>query len=277
MEIDIELLLEGVYRRSGFDFRQYAFDSLQRRIEQALIDEGLHTAIELLDLVLHDARAMDRLLRVLSVCTTALFRDPPFFLMLREHILPALQDESFLRIWVAGCSTGEEAYSLAILLREEGLTGKYRIYATDMNESLLEQAKLGLLPLANMQQFTRNYFLAGGIGEFSRYYHTHADEVLLEPSLLEPIVFAQHNLATDHSFNEFHLILCRNVMIYFNSQLQYDVQRLLFDSLSEGGYLGLGWQETLHFSPYASFYRELEKGMGWYQRVRVDRPQCSTH
>jgi chemotaxis protein methyltransferase CheR len=267
MDLEIELLLEGIFRRYGFDFRHYAPASLGRRIEKVLAAENLATPIALLDRLLREPAAMERFLLGVSIGTTALFRDPEFFSVLRHTIVPQLRSYPLVRAWVVGCANGEEAYSLAILLREVDLFRRCRIYATDMNAALLEQAKEGILPIESMQQYTLNYLKAGGTGEFSRYYTALYDRAILDPTLRENIVFAQHNLVTDRSFNEFQLILCRNVLIYFDRILQDQVHELLYGSLCPLGFLGLGLKETIRFSPYESAYSEVDAACKWYQRM----------
>src|ERR1041384_2157397 len=213
-EIELALLLEGVYRRYGFDFREYAPASLRRRVWRRVHAEGLSTVSALQDKLLHDPACMERLLLDLSINVTAMFRDPTFYARFREKVVPLLRTYPFTRIWVAGCSTGEEVYSLAILLEEESLYDRARIYATDINEDVLGRARLGVFPLAKMQDYTRNYLSAGGTRSFSDYYTSAYDGAAFDRSLVRNVVFAQHNLVSDGSFNEFHLIVCRNVMIY---------------------------------------------------------------
>lgn len=267
-EVEIRLLLEGIQQVYGYDFRDYALASLRRRVRQAREQEGVSTLSALQDRVLHDPAAMERFLAVLSVSVTSLFRDPGFFRALRERAVPELQGLPFVRAWVAGCSTGEEAYSLAILFEEEGLAERSRIYATDIDEGVLYRAKKGIYPLSLMQDYTTAYLQSGGRRSFSEYCRARYDHALLKPRLREHIVFAGHNLATDGSFNEFQLILCRNVMIYFNPVLQDRVQRLLHASLAPGGFLGLGSHESLRFLPAEASYEEVSERMRLYRKVR---------
>jgi len=217
--IEIALLLDGIYRKYGFDFRNYAHASLKRRIWKSVHAEELKSVTGLLERLLHDPAAMERFLITISVDTTALFRDPGFYLALRRTVAPFLRELPFFRVWHAGCASGEEVYSMAILLQEEGLYAKSRIYATDMNEVLIEKAKSGIYPLRAMQEYTENYQQAGGAGSLSEYYTASHGHVLIKPSLRQNIVWGQHNLVTDSSFNEFQLIICRNVMIYFDTTL----------------------------------------------------------
>src|SRR4051812_29446844 len=242
--IEIELLLEGVFRHYGYDFREYSRASLGRRIWNVIRSEGLSTISGLQERVLHDPDCMDRLLLGISVHVSSMFRDPTFFLAVRTKIIPLLRTCPFIRVWNAGCSTGEEAYSVAILLREEGLYDRSRIYATDMSAAVLRRARDGVFPLDAMREYTLNYVRSGGGRPFSEYYTAGHGHAVFHPSLKENIVFSQHNLAADGSFNEFNLILCRNVMIYFAAPLQDRVHKLLYDSLAESGILALGTKES---------------------------------
>ncbi len=265
--IEIQLLLEGIYLHYGFDFRDYVLASLRRRIWNIVRAEGLETISALQDRVLHDSEAMDRFILNLSVNVTAMFRDPSFYLTFRTRVVPILRTYPFIRIWHAGCSTGEEVYSMAILLHEEGLYNRCRIYATDMNEAVLNNARKAIFPLNRMQEYTGNYMRAGGLRSFSEYYTAAYDAAIFAPFLGEQVIFSQHNLAMDGSFNEFHVILCRNVLIYFNEQLQRRVHELFFSSLVPLGILGLGQQETIHFNPHEDNYEELVRGEKLYRRT----------
>ena len=257
-EIEVALLLEAVYRRYGFDFREYAPASLKRRLWRRAHAEKLTTISALQDRVLHDPACMERLLLDLSINVTAMFRDPSFYVAFREKVVPLLRTYPFTRIWVAGCSTGEEVYSLAILLDEEELLDRARLYATDINEAVLERARLGVFKLDKMQEYTQNYLQAGGSRAFSEYYVADYDGAVFDRRLVEHAVFAQHNLVSDGSFNEFHVIVCRNVMIYFDRSLQERVFRLFHDSLANFGVLALGHKETIRLSSFASSYEELD-------------------
>jgi chemotaxis protein methyltransferase CheR len=266
-EVEVDLLLEAVYRLRGFDFRDYARASLRRRIQNRLIVEKVDTITQLLDRILHNESCMDRFVLGLSVNVSAMFRDPGFFRALRERVLPLLRTSPYIRIWQAGCSKGEEIYSLAILLAEEGLIDRCRIYATDINERVQEQARAGIYPHELMQTYTQNYIQAGGTRSFSEYYTAAYDHAIFRPALHESVVFAKHNLVTDGPFNEFHLILCRNVMIYFNRRLQDRVHHLLYDSLAKVGVIGLGSKETLSLTPLEDRYEELDAPHRLYRRV----------
>jgi chemotaxis protein methyltransferase CheR len=267
-EIELSLLLEGVFRTYGFDFREYAPASLRRRVWRRVHAEGLSTISALQDKLLHDPPCMERLLLDLSINVTAMFRDPSFYVAFRERAVPSLRTYPFTRIWVAGCSTGEEVYSLAVLLQEEGLYDRTRIYATDINESVLERARAGVFPLDKMREYTQNYIKAGGKRAFSEYYLAKYDGAQFQRSLIENVVFAQHNLVSDRSFNEFNVIVCRNVMIYFDRTLQDRVHELFYESLGTFGVLGLGARESIHFSPHEDCYEELDRSQRLYRKVR---------
>jgi len=266
--IEIELLLEGVFRHYGFDFRSYAYASIRRRLWKRTEAEGLSSISELQALVLHDAPAMERLLLDLSVSVTAMFRDPGFYQVFREDVVPLLRTYPFIRIWHAGCSTGEEVYSTAIVLEEEGLLERTRIYATDINAAVLQQARAGIFPLNRMQEYTENYIRAGGKRSFSEYYTAKYDGALFSPSLTRNTVFSQHNLVTDRSFAEFTIIFCRNVLIYFDRDLQNRVHTLFYDSLVMLGILALGSKESLRFSQYEPCYEKLHPRERLYRKVR---------
>ncbi len=266
-QLEIDLLLEAVFRRYGFDFREYARASLKRRLYRRMHAEGLGSLSELQARLLHDPPVMERLLVDLSINVTAMFRDPSFYVAFREKVVPALHTYPFTRIWCAGCASGEEVYSLAILLREEGLYDHTRIYATDINEHVLATAHEGVFPLDRMQQYTQNYLRAGGTGDFSEYYVAAYDNVRFARELTENVVFAQHNLAMDRGFNEFNVILCRNVMIYFDKALQDRVHRLFYESLDTFGILVLGHKESLAFSPFADKYEALDEAERIYRKI----------
>ena len=267
-EIEVDLLLEGVWRRYGFDFRQYARPSLKRRLWRRVTLEGLQTLSGLQERLLHDPACMERLLLDLSINVTAMFRDPTFFRALRATVVPLLRTYPFVRIWNAGCSTGEETYSLAIMLAEEGLYERSRIYATDINAAVLEQARRGLFPLEKMQEYTENYLAAGGTRAFSEYYVAGYEGALFDRRLAENVVFAQHNLVADRSFNEFHMIVCRNVMIYFDTPLQQRVHDLFHESLARLGVLALGPKESVAFTRHADDYTVLDAVERIYRKRR---------
>nr|WP_258000516.1 protein-glutamate O-methyltransferase CheR [Bacillus sp. Marseille-P3661] len=266
--IEIALLLEGIYKYYGFDFRNYAFSSIRRRIIHRVKVEKLTSVSALQEKVLRDQQLMGKLISDFSINVTEMFRDPSFFKYFRLNIIPTLKNYPFIRIWHAGCSTGEEVYSMAILLYEAGLYDKAKIYATDMNEDILRKAEKGEFPIHRMQVYTRNYHQAGGEKEFSKYYSASYDHVAFHSFLKENIIFGHHNLATDHSFNEFHIIICRNVLIYFNQILQNRVHRLFYDSLTTNGYLALGNKEVITFTPLANRYEEVDSDEKIYKKVK---------
>jgi chemotaxis protein methyltransferase CheR len=266
-DIEISLLLDGLYRVHGFDFRDYSRASIKRRILELLRAENLETISAYQARILHDHACLERFLLGVSVHATSMFRDPSFYLTFRKRVVPLLRTYPTVQIWIAGCSTGEEVYSLAILLEEERLYGKCRIYATDISQSVLRRARDGIFPLAAMRDYTNNYHRAGGVHEFSDYYTAQYDSVIFSSALRKNVVFSEHNLATDGSFNEFQVILCRNVMIYFNKDLQARVHNLLYDSLSMFGVFGLGNKESLKFTPRAAFYEHLNDNDKLYRKV----------
>lgn len=266
-DIELSLLLEGIFRQYGFDFREYAPASLRRRVWRRAHTEGLSTISALQDRLLHDPACMERLLLDLSINVTAMFRNPGFYTAFRRKVVPMLRTYPFTRIWIAGCSTGEEVYSLAILLQEEDLYDRTRLYATDINEAVLERARGGVFPLDKMREYTQNYINAGGSRAFSEYYLAKYDGAQFQRTLVDNVVFAQHNLVSDRSFNEFNVIVCRNVMIYFDRSLQERVHRLFYDSLVTFGVLGLGQRESIRQSPYEDRYEELEPTEKLYRKV----------
>ena len=266
--IEMPLLLEAMYQRYGYDFRGYAPASLLRRLRRAAHDEGLASLSALQDRILHQPEAMARFLDIVSVDVTAMFRDPGFYRVFREKIVPGLHGLPLIRLWIAGCSTGEEVYSAAIVLHEEGLLDKCKLYATDLNARVLEQGKEAIYPIRSMKEHTANYQKAGGQADFSNYYTARGDQIILRDFLRKNIVWAEHNLVTDSGFNEFHVILCRNVMIYFGRPLQERVHRLIYDSLAQGGFLGLGRSESLQFTPLEDRYEMVDAVEKWYRKVR---------
>lgn len=266
--IEIALLLEAVYQRYGFDFRHYAMASLKRRIRHCVYAEKLNTVTALQEKLLYQPACMERFLLALSINVTALFRDAGFYRTFREKIVPRLRTYPFIRIWHAGCSSGEEVYSLAILLHEEGLYERVRFYATDMNEVILARARDGIYPLDRMREYGQNYIRAGGKKVLADYYTTQYGRAIFRSSLKKNIIWSQHNLVTDGSFNEFHVILCRNVLIYFNQTLQARVHKLLYESLINFGMLGLGQMESVQFSPYENNYEPWDTLEKWYCKIR---------
>ncbi len=265
--LEIELLLEAVYRYYGFDFRDYAPASLRRRILKVRNQEGVPTITSLVERLLHDPGCLERFVEALSVNVTAMFRDPEFFLAFRKKVIPVLRTYPSIQIWNAGCSTGEEAYSLAIVLEEEGLYSRSRIYATDINEGVLKKAKEGIFPLEDMKDYTVNYMKSGGGKAFSEYYSANYGSAIMRPALGRNITFVQHNLVTDGSFNRFNVICCRNVTIYFNKILKNRVHELLYGSLVNFGILGLGSKESIQFTPHEKYYEQVENTISLYRKV----------
>ncbi|HEX9382416.1 MAG TPA: protein-glutamate O-methyltransferase CheR [Gemmatimonadaceae bacterium] len=266
--IEIELLLEGIFRHYGFDFRAYAYASIRRRLWKRIEEEGLASVSALQERVLHEPEMMEKLLLDLSINVTAMFRDPSFYVAFRKHVVPMLRTYPFIRIWHAGCSTGEEVYSMAMLLREEGLYDRSRIYATDINEVVLKRAKAGIFPLERMQEYTDNYLRAGGKKSFSEYYTAKYGGALFDQSLTKNVVFSQHNLVTDRSFSEFNVILCRNVLIYFDKTLQSKVHSLFYDSLAMFGVLVLSSKETPRFMAHEECYEQIAPPEKIFRKVR---------
>ena len=262
----MELLLLAIYRHHGFDFRSYAKASLHRRVQRHLESTGLSTISQLTDSILHDDSALQRLLHDLSVNVTAMFRDPSFFLEFRKTVVPLLRTYPTVRIWHAGCSTGEEVYAIAILLEEEGLAERCRIYATDMDSTVLEHARRGIFPLSRMKEYTSNYFLGGGKRSLSEYYTAKYDGALFASRLTRNVLFTQHNLVTDGVFSEFNVILCRNVLIYFDRKLKDHVLALFSDSLGTLGVLCLGRGESLRFTAFEEAFSSLSDRERIYRR-----------
>jgi chemotaxis protein methyltransferase CheR len=265
--LEVDLVLEGIYRGYGVDFRNYARESIRRRLLRRAQGEGVASISALQERVLHDPRCMARLMADLSVHVTSMFRDPAFYRAFRTRVVPALRTYPFIRIWSAGCSTGEEAYSIAILMREAGLYDRTRIYATDMNGDVLDQARAGQFPIEKMKDYTANYIAAGGTRSFSEYYTAGPGTVRFHRSLADNMVFARHNLVSDRSFNEFNVILCRNVLSYFAPSLQDEVHRLLYDSLAIFGVLGLGRRESLKSTGLQRRYETLDPVESLYRRT----------
>jgi chemotaxis protein methyltransferase CheR len=265
--LELDLLLQGVARHYGYDFRGYAPASLKRRVHHAMTELGACTVSELQDRVLHDEAALDRLLRALTIHVTAMFRDPDFYRAFRRQVLPQLRTYPFVRIWHAGCSTGEEVYSMAILLEEEGLYDRARLYATDISESALDRARRGIYSAELMRRYTEGYHKAGGTNDFSRYYVSNGAHAILSSQLKRNIVFSPHNLGSDSSFNEFNVIFCRNVLIYFGADLRDRAAKLLHDSLVRFGYLALGKKESIDPTPLASRFEALPGDQRIYKRI----------
>lgn len=247
-QIELTLLLEAIYQRYGYDYRQYNQASMKRRLKHHLAKTEYQSISEMIPALLHDPTAFNRLFFDLSVTVTEMFRDPWFFQALREKVIPFLETFPFINVWQAGCATGEETISLAILLKEEGLYDRARIYATDFNDVALETAKARIYPLERIKEYSLNYQKSGGQFSLADYYRADYQSAIFDSSLYKNITFANHNLATDDVFAEMHLILCRNVLIYFNRDLQNRVLTLFRDSVRYNGFLCLGSKETIQFS-----------------------------
>ncbi|NHZ97854.1 CheR family methyltransferase [Massilia sp. CCM 8734] len=265
--IELRLLMEAIYLKYSYDFRDYSGASQKRRVHHALHQMDCASISELQSRVLHDPDAFMQLLQYLTIPTSEMFRDPSYFQALREHVVPHLRTYPSLKIWIAGCSTGEEIYSMAILLKEEGLLERSIIYATDINPHSLERARKGVFALDRMRAYTASYQMGGGRAAFSDYYTAAYDGALFDRGLVENVIFADHSLATDSVFSETHLISCRNVMIYFNRKLQDRALGLFHESLCHRGFLGLGSKESLDFSSHADAFEPLVKAERVFRKV----------
>ena len=273
-QIELNLLLEAIYQRYGYDFKQYNQASIKRRLLHHLAKTQFQTISGLIPEILYNQAAFKSLIFDLSVTVTEMFRDPWFFLALRQKVFPFLKTFPFINIWQAGCATGEEVYSLAILLKEEGLYDRTRIYATDFNDTALEKAKARIYSLERIKEYSFNYQKAGGQKSLADYYRARYQSIIMEASLQDNITFANHNLVTDGIFAEMHLILCRNVLIYFNRALQNRVLSVFRDSLRYNGFLCLGSKETIHFSDVQADFVEFAPNERIYQ-CKVE--QSSVH
>jgi len=266
-EIELRLLMEAIYLKYSYDFRDYTGASQKRRVLYALGQLGLPSISALQERVLRDPAVFTQLLQYLTIPVSEMFRDPAYFLALRSQVVPVLHTYPSLTVWVAGCSTGEEVFSLAILLREEGLLERTRIYATDINPASLEKARQGIFPLESIRSYTANYQRAGGQRAFSDYYTAAYDAARFDPALCADVTFADHSLATDSVFAETHLVSCRNVLIYFNRQLQDRALGLFHESLCHRGFLGLGAKESIDFSGYAERFEVLSRAERVYRKA----------
>ncbi len=265
-DMEIDLLLKAIFQRYGYDFRQYSEAHIRRRLMSRLVLSGFSNISEMRDQVLHDETFATKLLQDLSITVTEMFRDPDFYACLREKVIPILKTHPFVKIWHAGCSTGEEAYSMAIVLKEEGLYERSVIYATDFNELALNTAREGIFRNAAMKEYTINYQLSGGKGFFSDYYTSDQEMVIMNQMLKKNIVWANHNLVTDRVFAEANLVLCRNVLIYFKRDLQSKVHRLFFESLVNGGLLCLGSKEGISYGNLWEKYDTLDLKQKIYKK-----------
>lgn len=266
-DIELRMLVEAVYLKYNYDFRDYTGASQKRRVLVAMREMGCNTVSELQSRVLHDPNGFAQLLQYLTIPVTEMFRDPEYFRAVREQVAPFLKTYPSLKIWVAGCSTGEEVYSLAILLKEEGLLERSIIYATDINPKSLETARRGVYPIDRMRLYTENYQKSGGKAAFSDYYTAAYGGALFERSLIDNVTFADHSLSTDTVFSETHFVSCRNVLIYFNRTLQDRVFGLFHESLCHRGFLGLGSKESIDFSSYAGRFEPLARRERVYRKA----------
>ncbi len=260
---ELEYLIKDVYDLYGYDFSLYNRASFKRRVNRICLIDKFTSFAELRYTLINEPNYLKRFIEEVTVNVTEMFRDPYFFKELRENILPQLGTYPLIRIWIAGCSTGEEAYSVAILLKEAGLYHKSLIYATDINPSVLETARAGVFPISQMKTYSENYILSGGKKDFSDYYTANYDSARFDSSLKEKMILSTHNLVSDSSFNSFQLIVCRNVLIYFDKPLQERVFKLFDDSLENLGYLALGSKETLRFSNLATIYQQIDDQKIW--------------
>jgi chemotaxis protein methyltransferase CheR len=267
IDIELRMLVEAVYLKYNYDFRDYTGASQKRRVLAAMAAMECDSVSALQARVMHDAGAFAQLLQFLTIPVTEMFRDPEYYAALRQHVVPLLSTYPSLNVWVAGCSTGEEVMSMAILLHEEGLLDRTTIYATDINPESLATARRGVMPLDKMRLYTENYQKAGGKRAFSDYYTAAYGGALFERSLIDNVTFADHSLATDSVFAETHFISCRNVMIYFNRRLQDRVLGLFHESLCHRGFLGLGSKESIEFSTQAGRFDVLARRERIYRKV----------
>jgi len=266
-DIELRMLVEAVYLKYNYDFRDYTGASQKRRVLVAMREMECDTVSELQSKVLHEPNGFAQLLQYLTIPVTEMFRDPEYFMAIREQVVPLLKTYPSLKIWIAGCSTGEEVYSMAILLKEEGLLERSIIYATDINPESLEAARRGVFPLDRMRLYTENYQKAGGKAAFSDYYTAAYGGALFDRELMENVTFADHSLATDSVFSETHFVSCRNVLIYFNRRLQDRVFGLFHESLCHRGFLGLGSKESIDFSSYAERFEPLARRERLFRKV----------
>ncbi len=267
-EIEIRLLLEGIRLCYGYDFREYALGALRRGLTAAMAREGALTISAFQDMILHDAAIMRRFLGTVGVNVTTMFRDPEIVQCLRDEVVPLLRTYPSCRLWVAGCATGEEVYALGVLLQEGGVLDRCTIYATDLNEDMLAVARAGTYPLDRVRRFEDAYLAAGGQGSLSDHYSVAGRSARFNPLLQRSMTWARHNLVTDGSFNDFQVISCANVLIYFRESLQARAHRLLYDSLVRGGFLALGRRESLLSCPERDHYEQVRDGVNVFRKTR---------
>lgn len=265
-DIEIEVLLSAIYQKYGYDFREYSKAHIKRRVMHRLRTDRMESVSMMQHNVMHNPEYAELLLKDFSINVTEMFRDPQFYKAVREKVIPILKTWSFIKIWHAGCSTGEEVYSMAILLKEEGLYGRAQIYATDFNQHALKYAKEGIYPAERMKKYAKNYQASGAKRSFSDYYHARYDSAIMDTSLKKNIVWADHNLVTDSDFAETHMVVCRNVLIYFNKELQNKVHHLFYSSLVNGGILCLGNKETMKFSACEKQFEIIDNQQKMYKK-----------
>jgi len=267
IDIEIPLFLEAIYQKYGYDFRDYSKAHVKRRLMHRMAVGKYATISQMQDKILRDKAFFIELLEDLSINVTEMFRDPDFYQTFRTQVIPTLKTYPFIKIWHAGCSTGEEVYSLAIILKEENLLDRCQIYATDFNRKVLEIAKSGIYPVQDLEKFQRNYSKSGGKGDLSDNYTIKYGSLKFDQSLAKRVVFADHNLVTDHVFAEVNLILCRNVLIYFNRELQNRVIKLFHESLSPSGFLCLGTKETLRFTEFENHFTDINVNQKIFKKI----------
>lgn len=267
--LEIRLLLEAIYQRSGYDFRGYASAHIKRRLDHVRSRNGLSSFCEMIHKLIYEPPFFDEVLAALSINVTEMFRDPGFHRAVREAVVPHLKTYPFIKVWHAGCAAGQEVYSMAILLKEEGMLSRAQIYGTDISPPVLETARRGIYPLEAVRQYTANYQKAGGNASFADYYTAGYDSVALSAELKKNVLFSPHNLVTDGIFGEMHMIFCRNVLIYFGEELQEKVIKLFLDSLCNGGFLCLGTKESLRFSAHADAFEVVDAREKIYRKRHV--------
>lgn len=265
--LELELLFKALDEKYDYDFRKYAPESARRRVRQRVREEGLSSISQLMHKVLHEEDAAEALLKQLSINVTEMFRDPMFYQSIRKHVLPWLKQLGHFKIWHAGCATGQEPYSMAIMLKEAGIYEHARIYATDFNNAALEVAKNGIYSLRDMQTYSTNYLVAGGQHSLSDYYYANYDAALIDADLKKNILFSNHNLAKDAGLNDIQLIVCRNVIIYFDHDLQHNVLQTFTNNLSEGGYLCLGSHESLQLTGHQKDYETIDAEQRIFRKI----------
>lgn len=264
--IEIDLLLEAVYKKYGYDFRNYGKAHIKRRVMHRLATSELSSISHMQHKVLRDESFFEKLLRDLSINVTEMFRDPLFYQAIRQDVIPILKTFPFIKVWHAGCSTGEEVYSMAILFQEEGLLDRTQFYATDFNQVVLDVARQGIYSIDRIKEYTINYQKSGGKKSFSEYYNANYDSVIMNKDLKKNVVFADHNLVTDSVFAEVTMVVCRNVLIYFDKDLQNKVIKLFDESLINGGILSLGSKENLRFSSSVHRFKPINEPQKIYQK-----------